>query len=408
MPAQAGMKIRRNAVRALIVLATALLGYLAVVVTLPNFAASAAPGLALRVRPSHAGAHVRQAELALGSDPRNPAVDSAAQHAREALRRDPTQAAAARILGLSLALRGGRRRAEGLFEYSNEMSRRDVPTQLWLLEQRVAHNDIEGALRHYAIVLRVAPSTKQIVFPVLTGALAYPYLVEPIAELARDGERWRGEFLYYVASNARNPADAASLFLKLSQLGAPPEPEHISGVVTRLLQAGDTRRAGALYRIIDRQWRLADVGSQLDGGFSRTAGVPPLGWEYNSDLAWRGDKPGRIGDPALHINVSASGQGWAARRRLILRPGSYRFDAVIGTTSGAPDGQLRFALVCTEGGEPQSRIEVPLQSVHGRAGGILQVPLGCPAPWLQIAIAEQETQTPAAIWLDELRLTPAG
>src|SRR5207253_5880264 len=124
-------------------------------------------------------------------------VAQAAQDAARALQRNPTLPVAARILAMHAAVRGDQRQTAQLFEYSERMSRRDIPTQFWLLERRVSANDVGGALSHFGIALQVAPSTQDVLFPVLSGALAQPNLREPIAGLVHRGDAWRSDFLYY-------------------------------------------------------------------------------------------------------------------------------------------------------------------------------------------------------------------
>ena len=51
---------------------------------------------------------------------------------------------------------------EALFHFASSLSRRDVPTQLWLIEDAVRKNDIPGALSHYDAALRSSLASQQI------------------------------------------------------------------------------------------------------------------------------------------------------------------------------------------------------------------------------------------------------
>ena len=398
---------RRLLYRGAVVLGGALLAYLCFAVTLANVAATQAPGLALSLWPGHAAAEARMADVIFASNPRRPPVAAAAVHAAAALRRSPTLPAAARILALNAGMQGRQAQSGRLIHYAAAMSKRDIPTQFWLLEERVAANDVPGALSHFGIALSVAPGTADVLFPVLTGALAQADLVRPIAGLVHNGDSWRSDFLYYAASNSRNPATAASLFLTLNRLGTQPSPAHIQVLMGRLVEARNMEAAGRLYSLIDPRWRRGDVNSQIDGRFERTGDVPPFGWTINPDLAWRGAKSDQPDNVALHFTTSSTGQGWVARRQIVLPRGTYGIDGRFGAVDGGAGGRLRIGLSCAPEGVPDSVANIALRGNGGAFRGIVSASGVCPAQWLTITIDNQASQTPVTLWVDDLRLSAA-
>jgi hypothetical protein len=398
---------RRLLYRGAVLLGGALLAYLSFAVTLANVAATQAPGLALSLWPGHAAAEARMADAIFASNPRRPPVAAAAGHAAAALRRSPTLPAAARILALNAGMQGREAQSGRLIHYAAAMSKRDIPTQFWLLEERVAANDVPGALSHFGIALSVAPGTADVLFPVLTGALSQADLVQPIAGLVRDGNSWRSDFLYHAATNSRDPAAVASLFLTLNRLGTRPAPAHIQVLMGRLVEARNMAAAGRLYGLIDPRWRREDVNSQIDGRFERTSDVPPFGWTINPDLAWRGAKSDAPDDVALHFTASATGQGWVAKRQIVLPPGTYGIGGRVRAVDGGATGRLRIGLSCAIQEIPTSVANFPLRGSGGAFHGTISASGACPAQWLTIIIDSQTSQSPVTFWVDDLRLESA-
>jgi hypothetical protein len=404
--------VSKALVRVSVVLGALLLAWLSIAVTLANTVATNAPSLALRMWPDHAVAHARMADTLVAaisptaSGAQREQVARAAAEAAEALQRNPTLPGPARILAMQAAMRGDQRQADRLIEYSALMSRRDIPTQFWLIEQRVTANDVGGALAHFGIALQVAPSTRDALFPVLSSALSHPNLVGPIADLAHRGDSWRADFLYYVSQNA-DPASAGSLFLTLARLGTPPAPPHLQGLIERLVNAGNFSGAARLYALIDRGWRLGDAAAQLDGAFTREGDMPPFGWELNQNVAWRGSRPDGPGNNALLVNLPETGEDWAARKLLLLPPGEYRLAGAYGVFEGDRGG-LRVELSCSRGGSVVATVTSAPNAPVGRLDGALNIPATCTQQWLTIQAIGNDGTAPGKLWLDDLRVARAG
>jgi hypothetical protein len=395
-----------------LVLGALVLAVLSILVTLANVYANTVPSRALRLWPGHAVAEARLADSVIAAIPQNaPArqreqqIVQAARDAAVALQRNPTLPAAARILAMAAAVRRDQRQSERLLQYSEQMSRRDIPTQFWLLEKRVAANDVGGALSHFGIALQVAPTTREVLFPVLSSALSQPDLRRPIAELVHRGDAWRSDFLYHAGTNA-DPASAGTLFLILAQLRTPPAPQHLQILIDRLVTAGNFAGAARLYALVDRSWRLDEAGAQLDGGFARASDLPPFGWELNQNIAFRGGRPDQAENNALQINLSSTGEDWAARKLLLLGPGRYRLAAAYGTMDGGA-GRVRFELACSRGGSVVSTLTATVNRPSGTLDGTLDIPAGCRQQWLTIQAAG-EGDSAGRLWLDDLRLARAG
>lgn len=384
-------------------------GWLAWVMTanvMANVTARQAPHLALRFWSEHAEAQTRYADTLITANPGRAGLLEASAYAASALRRDPTRAAAARILAMQALLQRNEARAIWLFDYSAAMSKRDLPTQLWFLEREVARNHVERALDRYGIILNVFPETKDTLFPILTAAMADPGLIRPIAQLAQRGGDWRSGFIYFVGEHARDPETAANFLMILAQLNAVLEMDQIHGPLWRLQNARNYAAAARLYRLIDPRWAVGDPASQVDGGFDRPRDLAPFGWEINGDLAWRGGRADNSANQALYANLEGGNAAWVARRQLVIPSGRYRLRGAFGVSEGEPRGAFRLAFACGRESAPTSSASVPIAGRSGRFDIVLPVQ-DCPAPWLVISVTGAETALPTTIWIDDLRFAGA-
>lgn len=390
-----------------IIVIAAGLAWAVVANTMANVVAGPAPGVALWFWPSHALGHARFADDLITASPQHPDFAQAGGEAVASMRTSPVLAAPVRLLALRYLVAGDERRAASLFAYGNALSRRDIPTQLWLLEREVAQNHIERALDHYGIVLNVQPQMQDILFPILTGALSHPDLALPIARLAVHGDAWRSDFVYFVGEHAENPAVAGNFLIALASLGDTPQTDQIQRPLGRLLNARNYVGAALLYRLADPRWHLGDPPSQIDGGFDRGSDLPPLGWEYNRTLAWRGARADDQTNQALHANLGNGNATWIARRQLVIPAGQYRIEGAYGLSDRAAQGTLRISLACAPEGNDASAASVPLRSASGRFSIVVGI-ANCPAPWLILSLEGGETSPPSQAWFDDLRLSAAG
>jgi hypothetical protein len=386
------------AFRAAVVVGGLGLVYLCLAITLANAVAASAPRTALLLWPWHAVANARQASAAVlrdeGKGVSDPAVATASI---TALRRDPSITDAARNLGLRATARGESAAADRLMGYAEATSRRDVLTQLWMIERKVARSDVKGALTHYATVLRVAPAMGSTLYPVLTGALTDPDLSRSIAEMVSAEDNWRDGFMTYVVGNAEDPRVTARFFTDAAHRGSRPAPALVQILVGKLLAARALDEAAGVYRLVDPRWRRADIAAQLDGGFDRAADTPPLGWTLNADYAAKARAP--EGGTALSVRLNSGESPEVARRMLMLPGGRYRVRGAYAIESGQGSAQLRIGLECAPGSTEQGIATVALDP-RGKAFDAVVDALDCGTPWL--TLTARDVHDAPNLWLDNL------
>jgi hypothetical protein len=308
-----------------------------------------------------------------------------------------------RILGLEAASRGDTRAADRLFASAETLSRRDLQTQIWLIEERVRRGDVSGALRHYAVALRVFPEAKTVLFPSLANGVAHPELVDPIADLASSEETWRNAFLTYLMGHAADSLTANFFFAVANRQVRLPA-DLVGILIPRLIRAGHLHQAVMLYRHVNPKWSNASISEQLDGDFDNP-GPAPFGWSVEGQSAYIGPRTKNSGDAALQAVVQPGESVAIARKLIILAPGQrYQITGVYGVPAGEGAVSLRLTLSCA-GGADTAR-DLALDGNQSAFSTELAVP-NCAATWLTVA-AWPNTDRSVSIWIDKLRLRKAA
>ena len=167
--------MRRSAsawiIRGALALVAAILGYLSITHSLANVLVESDPARAHLLDTENGPITAALAQKLFAEQPTPDRSAPFVRLAQAALRQDPTAVSAVATLGLQTGLRGDVVHTRRLFDYAQRLSRRDIRTQLWAIEDAVARDDIPAALHHYDIALRTIPMASDLLFPILAGAL---------------------------------------------------------------------------------------------------------------------------------------------------------------------------------------------------------------------------------------------
>jgi O-antigen ligase/tetratricopeptide (TPR) repeat protein len=357
--------------------------------------------------PLDADAHANRAARVLESGARIPpaALAGATADAQAALQREPVNAVAARTLGLLAARRGNEAQANRLMRYSEMLSRRDLLTQLWMIESNVQRNDIGEALRHYDRALRTSDGARDLLFPILIDAAASPAVTPQLGRLLAARPAWWEAFVTRLVTEGRSPMaiEAIILATRLDPAIAG-ERSLLGAAVNRLTQLGDYQRALDLYR------RAGGTGNALvrNGNFEADNRFAPLDWVLGDSLGAGGMmQPGLPGGGRALLMVVEPGSsgGTVARQLLVLPAGAYRFTALAGRVSG--EDRPRITLTCVRSNAALFDLRLPASGPGGQTIGqdFTVGGAACPAQWLIIA-ASQPTGDEGP-WIDRISVMPA-
>jgi hypothetical protein len=390
---------------ALFALAT---GWLLVVVSGANIVREVRPDLALGMMPFDARAKAKSAERLSASPRATPAQLREAQRlATEALDRDPTIASAWRTLGLVSTLGNRPGAAAGFFHTSERISRRDVPTQLWLIEEAVARNNIPAVLHHYDVALRTSRSSHPLLLPILIAATASDGVVPNLVPLLRTGPPWQEAFYQALLDQPPPGTNFLQLLRRLRGTPGAPTPAIMGRLVSRLV---DTQRFAQAYDLY-RQMRGRPAGELLrNGGFDHENVVPPFDWlfEDGDASAAQGVVRGSGQGPTLQVSAVSGASGNVATQILVLRPGAYTLAARSGTTEGARPANLLWTVGCARGGPA---VLGTVQAPADRGAGVVetlafQVPGGCDAQRVTLSVQADFDPQGVGGWVDDVAIRP--
>lgn len=351
----------------------ALLGYYSVAFSIAQVVAASNPALAHRLAPYDGRITAAYATSLSGEEATPQDRAQASELARRALRQDPTAVAAVATLGLNADLHGDKSTARRNFAYAQKLSRRELRTQLFMIEDAVQRGDMAAALHHYDVTLRVFPNMSELLYPVLSSASTDPAIRQELTGILAGQPLWGESFIDFVSRRSPDPKSTAALFLDLRRAGVPIPETARTGVIDTLIAAGQADAAWAYYAAIhpgaDRQ-RLRDprfampveVPSQFDwspinDGSGLTTGIQGGVFDFSA--------PASIGGPML-------------KQTLLLPPGIYRLTGhsmgIDQTTNALPYWTLR----CQDGRE-LGRVDVPNSILAGgNFSGTFSIPAGCP------------------------------
>jgi hypothetical protein len=388
--------------------------WLSVAVGVANILRTSRPDTALRFAPFDAGSKARLAESALADllTRRRGSSAEAERLSRAALARDPTQVVGWRSLAMTVELRRAQSRARQLFYFTESLSRRDLGTQLWLIEERVRANDIRGALRHYDVALRTSNSAGRLLYPVLIAASTEPAIVDALADFLATNPPWSNDlFAQFATQGAPSPRNLAALLGTLSRRHADLRPETMNVIVNRMVE---DRQFEPAWRIASLVRRLGPAEALLrNGGFDAVENASPFDWRYEqgNDLSAEPLVVERAGEgPVLVVRANAGSAGSVARQLLVLRPGAYSISARSGGIPGTPVAKLYWNLVCADNASQMLlQTEPRTAGERGALSGEFRIPpSSCSAQWL-VLVGRSDLETDvASAWTDGVTIRRAG
>lgn len=386
------------------------LTWLTVGVGMANMLGSVRPASALWFNPFDARVRANIAERGSIALAQRPDLAADIDHlARRALARDPTVVDAWRLMGIVASLRGAEQQSVRTLQFAARLSRRDLPVQLWLIEEQVRRDNVPGALRHYDIALRTSTTSRQLLLPVLAAASAQPNVARPLLQLLASNPPWRGDFATQLTYSTITGDTLPTMVEQLAS--TPAERQIMLPMVQRLVTAGDYNNAWRVYRLL-KQAPAAPPEPVRDGGFAADPLYMPFDWFMINAGALRAERrmrPDAGDDAALHVSAEGGASGEGARQMLLLAPGSYVLTATIGSVAEASVAGVDLQLRCV-GDNP---LELGRASfTPSQAGGAPQrlrfaVPTGCRAQTLSIGARSTTDVGSSEAWIDNVAISPS-
>lgn len=364
-----------------------------------------APEFVLRIDPGNPIASVRLAQARATAGDAALTPDRLAETARGSIARLPLNVGAFRLIATTAR---GRTTLEELGErmaVAHHLSRRDVGTELFMIEDAVRRNDAAGALEYYDTALRVGQSSRTLLYPVLTEALNEPLVRQRFVPFLNSPPPWLESFLRFAVSNSTNP----SSMVELSVLaGGFPGGKAYESIDTELLTALVERKQLATavryyLSLPNAKPALATSVAMSQEGINPA--FAPISWQAYSipgiDAVWIAAGQGL----ELEALLDAGFVGPVARKVLALRPGTYRLAAPFRTEGYDPSDSLTWTIACPD--DRKLMTTTVSLAPQGRLEPIFMVPDNCPAQMVMVAASTAPGSATITLTLQSPTVNPA-
>ena len=295
--------------------------------------------------------------------------------------------------------------ASALMASSDTVSRRDVFSQLWMIEQKSETDDVKGAVRHYNALLSVHPETHATLLPVLVSALVYPEVRDAIRPYLERGLRWSAPFLDLSSQRAdvgqyRDLVEPIASRLRGDEYAA-----SNARIIYRMFQSGLAGDAWKLFSLVAPN---VDVGAFR--AFAPSAANLDPKWQ---PLSWTLGQSDDIsasvaGGGAIDVTVAPTARGLIASRDVPVIPSS---TYLLGHRSiyepGSPRASLRWSIYCSVQNGPQLIVDrfVPTTANSKLVQLSAEVPNNCNLVRVELSALGSEGQLNSMVKITDLTLT---
>jgi len=325
--------------------------------------------------------------------------------ARAALHRDPTVVSAAATLGVVTLAQNDTVAARRLLTYAQTLSRRNVQTQLWSIEDAVGRGDVSGALRWYDIALRTKPDLSEILYPVLTQASRDGTIRAALIRTLLGKPPWSDSYIGFAAGQKDDPQSTAALFAGLRARGVAIPPAAQASVVGILLDGGNMDMAWRYYAAI----RPGAARTRTrDPHFTAMLETPSLfDWVPVNDgnVSASIQRTGNSG--VFEFSAPATIGGAVLQQVQLLPAGTYRLSGHSNGIAQDTRALPYWTLTCRGDGRELGRVAVPNSAQAGGAfTGTLTVPANCPVQALILFAPASDAIGGTSGQIDQLVLVP--
>jgi len=336
-------------------------------------------------------------------------MSAARRLALDALRRDPIQPAALRVLGQVVSAGGGsaaEQKALPLVLASQRLSRRELLTQLWLIDYYARRGDPEAMVRQFDLALRSSESARGTIFPLLDAAAFDPAVREALLDALAKRPNWAEPLATFAAHYGTNLDFSLELARMLLDPRTKEDRFKYLGLIHRLVEAGRFQRAWQVYNDPSLGLGPEGVGTIRNGTFEAPEDASPFDWSFVQEPElWASREQLANNRSVLRVAAYNGRSGDVAWQLLHLAPGNYEASALVGGVLTASVERPRLRIECAGGG-------AVLLSLRSDAGGAqprtmrgrLAVPSNCAFQRVSISASGDGAPKETSPWVDDVRI----
>lgn len=266
--------------------------------------------------------------------------------ARAAYSLEPMDEKAVRQIALIQAQQNGRPIARRTMVLASKLGRRDLITNMWLVEDYGRANNLPKVLEHLDFALRTSGESRPVLMAALVKAMANGEMIPQMRKLLSRRPGWHIEFWLRLTQADAPLENAALLRIAVAGDGVDVPLDADQRLIANLVQTGKFSSAFRLYReILDQTEKSGNI-ARTTVGFDGPAMWPPIEWQISSEGAYSA----WLNTDRKELEVSQSGQTDAvfAQRLVELAPGTYRLSGQVSISDPVQAKSLSLTLECAE------------------------------------------------------------
>lgn len=387
---------------------TTVIAYFAAANAFSNITRRKIPDLALTVWPSEPVALTLNADRAFQSKQDAQTLDKVEQQVKRALRHQPYNATAIRLLGYVADARGSEASARRLVNTAARLSRREFGAQIWLIEDAAQKERLAKALLHYDIALRTTFDSRSVLFPTLIDALGRSDVQRALVPYITEAPSWMLDFIPEAIAKIDDPSHLATLMMASNGSAEIPQYRNFPNLL--LSQLASKRKYAAYHRyyLTLPSAELSLLNSVALGRASVSSEYPSAGWQlFESASAGSSFVAGNEQSGyQLQAYSTAQGRGVIARKLLFLDPGRYLLKANYSTLGSVLESKIIWQIQClSEFSEVDFIFSVhPIVQGKSSTSDPFNISPGCEAQYLNLIIAGGDSQSESEILISALSL----
>lgn len=290
---------------------------------------------------------------------------------------------------------GHEEKSLALIQESTAVTRRDIGTQIWLVNHYAQAGNVKQALAHYDLALRGNGNATSVLFPILTNALGAAEVRSGIASFIRSDVPWMPAFLDYASAHTQHPESFAVLLVEAG--GLPLNAAYrgiLSSFLSRLISMNKydlARRtylalhAGPVELLTAPDFVIASADNELG----------PFGWELTTTPTFGATLSSDESGLPLSMEVFAAANETArvARKLMYLHAGEYKINIEYFNTELRHGVSVTWRLECIKDLKESNfwkSAHVPGASTSIRSTFL--VPKECDAIYLDLIVSGGDEQ----------------
>ena len=323
--------------------------------------------------------------------------------ARAALSGSPVNVEAARALALAEAGQEHLGAARRLIRYAEQLSRRDVQTEFWLIQEHVGAADVTGALLHYHRAMQTSRASRELLSPILAQAAEEPAVYRPLALILAQRPEWWPNFLGDFVERTHSPA-ALTVVTRSLRLdpAVPAERDRLTTILQRYVTLGDGASGRRLFDSL-----TGETTPVAQGGFERDTMLAPYGWQISDGADGGGVRELRQGARgAFALTLDGNRGEEAAHQILALSPGRHELRLLVGDVLPGFLDPATITIRCFPADTPIAEHDLPVTRETAALRVSFMIPEGCPAQILVVHDARSASDSAEKPWIDDVTIVP--